>query len=286
MLKLLRFILQSFCLQFIRKKTIVLFTVIFTLLEMYTFPVIQYSREVNYPVSLWIFPFILSDIYFLFLFLCCIFYYNTDIPFFQDIQSYRMIRMGRSKWLTGQSAALLLRCFCIMLITAGLSAVQILPWTECGSDWGKLIYTIAFSGTEINYDLPYIRYEALEKFTPIQLMTLGILIGTLVLTFLSMVTLLFSLLFNKIVGTAVSGILSVFMFVCQNQLFFKNGVLRFFSPATWMRVMWISGKRYGISVLPPIAYILGVLSGSILLLQWAVLRRIQKAEILWEKEDG
>ena len=53
-----------------------------------------------------------------------------------------------------------------------------------------------------------------------------------------------------------------------------------------MRVMWISGKRYGISVLPPIAYILGVLSGSILLLQWAVLRRIQKAEILWEKEDG
>ena len=172
MLKLLRFILQSFRLQFIRKKTIVLFTVIFTLLEMYTFPVIQYSREVNYPVSLWIFPFILSDIYFLFLFLCCIFYYNTDIPFFQDIQSYRMIRMGRSKWLTGQSAALLLRCFCIMLITAGLSAVQILPWTECGSDWGKLIYTIAFSGTEINYDLPYIRYEALEKFTPIQLMTL------------------------------------------------------------------------------------------------------------------
>ena len=72
MLKLLRFILQSFRLQFVRKKTFVLFVLIFTLLEMYTFPIIRYSVEVDYSVSIWAFPFILSDIFFLFLFLCCI----------------------------------------------------------------------------------------------------------------------------------------------------------------------------------------------------------------------
>lgn len=286
MLKLLRFILQSFRLQFVRKKTFVLFVLIFTLLEMYTFPIIRYSVEVDYSVSIWAFPFILSDIFFLFLFLCCILYFNTDIPFFQDIQSYRMIRMGRVKWVIGQTAALFLRCFCVMVFTAGISVFQLLPWAECEKDWGKLFYTIAFSGTELPYDILYIRYETLEKFTPMQLMTMGILTGTLVLFFLSMLTMFFSLFINKIVGTAIVGGLVVFMFICQNQLFFMDGVLRFFSPVTWMRVMWSSAERYGIPVLPSTSYIFSVLIGFIVTLECLVVRRIKKVELHWEKEEG
>jgi hypothetical protein len=101
-----------------------------------------------------------------------------------------------------------------------------------------------------------------------------------------MLTMFFSLFINKIVGTAIVGGLVVFMFICQNQLFFMDGVLRFFSPVTWMRVMWSSAERYGIPVLPSTSYIFFVLIGFIVTLECLVVRRIKKVELHWEKEEG
>lgn len=285
MLKKVKFIFLSYRLQFIRKKTFVMFVLVFTLLEMYIFPVIQYSLDMDYPSSVWLFPFIISDLFFLFLFLCCILYFNMDIPFFHEVQSYRIIRMGRMKWIGCQIVALFLRCFSVMVITAGLSVAMILPWARWETDWGKLIYTMAFSGTELPYSILYIRYETLEKFGPIQLMLLAILIGTLVLMFLSMLTMFFSLYVNKILGTVLAGTLVAFMFVYQNQSAFMHGILRYFSPGTWMRVIWLDAEKYGNPVLPSLRFILLLLIGSIVIMGVLIGWRIRRVEIFWEKED-
>lgn len=285
MLKKWNIIRLSYRMQFIRKKTLVLFVLIFALLEMYIFPVVQYSLEMNYPSSIWLFPFIISDLFFLFLFLCSILYFNMDIPFFQEVQSYRMIRMGRGEWMASQIVALFLRCFSIMAGTAGLSVAMILPWAKWEADWGKLLYTMAFTGAELPYNMMYIRYETLDKFTPVQLMILTILIGTLVLMFLSMLTMFFSLFVNKIFGTVLTGALVAFMFVYKNQATFMQGILRYFSPGTWMQVIWMNETKYGNPVLPSLCFILLFLIGFIMMMSILAVWKIGKVEISWEKED-
>lgn len=82
--------------KFFSVKTFTLLLLLGVIYHIFLSPVKDFSAFVDYPVSPWIFPFLISDVYFVILFMAAVVYFFSDVPFMKEWTLYQVIRTGVS----------------------------------------------------------------------------------------------------------------------------------------------------------------------------------------------
>lgn len=252
----------------------------------YNEPMRRFSADMNYPCVPWVFPFMLAQFTYLVMFFFGVIYVNADIPFMQHSNMYCMIRAGRKKWGCVQLCVLFLRSFALVILTFLCSVITLAPRIEISWDWGSLVKTIAMGQAKVNYDFDYtIYYEAVGKFTPLQLLGLTILITTLVVTLLAIFMFLVSLYVDRVFAVAGTGAAVILMFFVLNMHHTVRYRLAKFVPTIWPQVARIETPEYGFYWLPAVRYMLVFLGIALALFSILVIKRIQRVEFNWDNED-
>lgn len=285
-MKFLRYVFRA-SIQRIFNARLGVFTIIM-LLECWSCnrPLRNLSAEMEYPCSGWVYPFLLAQYVFLVLFFFAVIYANADIPFMQYSSMYSLIRAGRKKWGVTQMLILLFRSVILTVVSCFCSIVTLMPHIELTADWGKLIKTIAMGMVQDSYALKYsFFYEAMIKFSPLELMALSAAITTGVIFFLSLGMFLVSLYTGR--TAAVSGaalyVLLLF-FVLNTHPKIRNSLAKLV-PTAWLQIARIYTPDMGYYWLPSVGYMFASLGIGIAIMFLLILRRIRYVEFNWNNED-
>lgn len=267
-------------------RTAAFLTVQVTALFLYLKPLRRFSAAAGYPCAPWLFPFLISDLYFLFLFLLGNIYYFSDVPFMQYQNMYQVIRTGRKRWAAGQVAAICIQSFLIVFVEMAASVLLMSGHLEWTDGWGKLLHTAAIKGIPSEYrPLFGMSYDAMQLFTPVGFMALTLLLCTLVLCLIGLLMFAVSLYVGRIAAVAVATAMTVMIFFVEDVHPMRTRQVALFVPASWMRVTHLETKTFGYFRMPPLSYILTFLIIGIILLGFLIIRRIDRVEFEWTKED-
>lgn len=255
-------------------------------LYIYVKPVVRYSQAVSYPVTPWLFPFIVSNIYFLFLFMLGIIYYFSDVPFMQYPNMYQVIRTGRRDWALGQITAMFVQSFFFMIFPFAVSALLVSRHCELHADWGKLLHTAALTNAGEYYEFMFsIPYDTMQKFSPLELTALTIGLGGLVIFFVGLLMFAVSLFVGRAIAVALPVAMVTMVFLVEDVHPLLTKSVSMLVPVGWMRTANIGLKVQGSFVMPSIGYMLaGLLIGSVVLCV-LIVWKVRHVEFQWNKED-
>ena len=241
-------------------RTLTLFLLQSGFLYFYIKPLLKYAADVSYPPSPWVFPFIISNLYCLFLFMLEIVFYFSDVPFMQYPNMYQVIRAGRVRWAVSQILAIMIQSFFIMLFNIIMSIIFLGRYCEFTLEWGKLLHTVALANISEAYHFLFaVPYNTLQNFSPVELMALTFIIGGLVIT--------------------------VMIYFVENIHPLLTKKIAMFVPVDWMRVANVGIKQHDSFVLPSLQYILMFLTIGIAVLFVVIVWKIKRVEFQWVKED-
>lgn len=253
---------------------------------LYMKPVVKFSQAVGHKAAPWVFPFILSNLYFVFLFLLGIIYFFSDVPFMQYHNMYQIIRTGRRKWAAGHIAAIMVQSFLIMLFHFLMSVVCLGRYCDYSLDWGKVLHTAALTNAAEQYEFFFsIPYAAMQNFSAVSLNALTLAIGSLVICFFGLLMFAASLFINRTFAIALSAAMAVMVYFVENVHVLDTQRMSMFVPATWLRTANIGLKQFGAHKMPPIPYMFAVLAVGIAVLCALILWKVGRVEFQWNKED-
>ena len=268
-----------------RPRTYVLLVLLGFVTYLYVKPVVAFSQEVHYKAAPWAFPFIVSNIYFIFLFMLGIVYYFSDVPFMQYYNMYQVIRTGRRNWAIVQIAAIMGQSFFIMGFGFLASVLCLGGHCELTLGWGKLLHTSALTNAAEHYGFLFsVPYEAMQRFEPLELAALTICIGSLVICFVGLLMFAASLVFNRNVAVFLAAAMAAAVYFVENIHPLIAQKVSMFVPVSWMRTTNIATKVHGSYVVPPVGYMLTALAVGILVLCMIILWKVKRVEFQWNKE--
>lgn len=249
-------------------------------------PLLEFSKAVQYPVSPWVFPFMISDYHYAFLFLVGFIYYFSDVPFLQHFNMYQVIRTGRIRWAAGHLCSIIVQSFFLMALNMGSGILLLAGHLEWTADWGKLLHTASLTNAASCYGFLFsIPSQTLEHFSPLQLMTITFLMGSLVISFFGILMFAVSLAANRLTAVTVGTIMTLMIFFVENVFPLHTVRMASITPADWIRTANIGLKLHGYYVLPSQSYMFTILVSGIALFGVIVLFCIRRVEFNWEKED-
>lgn len=282
----LKYIGQVFWRRLFHGKTYGLLILQLFLLYMYIKPLVKYSDAVDYKVTPWAFPFIMSNIFFLFLFMLEVVYYFSDVPFMQYPNMYQVVRAGRKRWAVGQIGAIALQSVFLMLFNFAVSVLWIRGRWEFSADWGKLLHTAALTNVSGYYEFLFsISYQTMQHFSPIDLMLLTFGIGSLVICFLGLLMFAVSLFAGRVLAVVIGTVMVVMIYFVEYVHPLMAQTMAMFVPVGWMRTANIGVKVHDSYVMPPVSYMLGVLLAGIMILCIIIVWKVRTVEFQWNKED-
>lgn len=282
----LRYLIQVFQQKILQSRMYTLLLLQTYVLYIYIKPVVRFAKEADYPSAPWILPFLFSNIYFLFLFMLGVIYCFSDVPFMQHSNMYQIIRTGRKQWALGQIGSVILQAGFLMLFNLTASILMFAGHCEFQPEWGKLLHTAALTNAADYYNFLFeLPYSAMQKYSPVELMTLTFLIGTLVISFIGLLMFVLSLFLNRIWAVAVAGVMVIMVYFVHNAYPFAAQQISMFVPVSWMRTVYIGIKLYNYYTIPSLGYILTVLSTGIILLSVMILWAVNRVEFVFYKED-
>jgi len=279
------FIFCIFKQKFWSLKTGIIMFLLYFVMYVFLAPIKQFSIASDYKSSPWIFPFLITNMYFLFTFMTFVVYYFSNVPFMQKWGMYQMIRIGRMRWAFVQMISIFLSALGFIIIAILLSIVCLIPQIQLESGWGKVIYSLALTDASEQYMIPVdFRYEFIKSSTPIEAMVQTLLIGCLVITFLGMIMFAASICFNRLCAILTAMIFVVMPIVTENMAYFIRK-LPWFSPISWLRVTRIGGKDFDWGIMPDSSFIIGALIIMIISLSIIILWRVRTVDFQWNSED-
>lgn len=281
------YIWKSFQLKIWNKRFFLFAVLIFVIGWRVTVPLRHISEAYQYPVSGYLFPFLMCSFTFLAFFWFGVIYVGADAPYMQYVNMFQVIRTGRVKWAVGQIAGIILRSFLMTFWTAACAMLPVMGRLDLSPGWGKLLYTVAMTpGIEQQYGLEYdIFYDALTRFSPAELMGLCILVTSLAVAFVGMMMFVISLYAGRTTAVTCATGYTLALFIVLNVIPQSRQRLAFFVPAIWPEVARIGTKSIGFYILPDIPYMLIVLTAGISGMSILALYKIRTVEFSWENED-
>lgn len=255
-------------------------------LYIYVQPVIKFSKDVNYPSTPWLLPFLFSNVYFIFLFMLGVVYLFSDIPFMQHFYMYQIARIGRKKWAVGQIGSIIIQSLFLMIFNLLVSVLWIVRHCEWKMEWGKLLHTAALTNAPGYYGFLFeIPYSAMQKYSPQELTILTLFIGTLVIAFIGILMFAICLILNRYwaIATAVAMISMVYLVHNANPAMVQR--ISAFAPVSWIQTTNIGTKMYNYYTRPSLSYIVCTLCIGILIFSILIIWRIKNVEFLFSKED-
>lgn len=285
-MNLLKCIIVNTAYKIMNIRYITFIVISFLICFIYNLPLRNLCRNYDYPAIWCVFPFLLSQFSFLVLYLFGIIYINTDIPFFQYINMYQMIRLGKRKWILMQLLSILLRSFITTIVVFIFSVITLLPYLEISNDWGKLLRTISYNNLVYEFELKYsFPYEIFNVFSPINLLIISVFLCTLISTFLAVFMLLICLHTNKVFSVSLSLVSIILLFWVRNLPVNIRYKLSYFVPTVWAEVAKIASPELGYYWLPPLQYMFLFLSISIIFISLIIIKKIKTIEFNWENQD-
>lgn len=246
-------------------------------------PLNNYVKSVQYPVCPYIFPFLLSDIYFLILFMAAVVYYYSDAPFMKNWTMYQVVRIGRVRWAMGQIGAIVLSSFIFVLIAIGMTGVLLVPNVTLNEGWGKVLYTLSMTGAPGGLDIPFsVPYEIISHYTVGEAVGVTILISGMVITFMGLLMFCTSLVASRLWANVLA-MLFVILPMAQKNIGMAVPQLAYFSPVSWMQLSELKIGENSIS--PSMSYCIAVLGIMCILFSLVIIWKIRTVDFQMVKED-
>ena len=256
------------------------------MLHLYMGPVVKISKDIGCPAAPWVFPFILSNIFFLLLFMIGIVYYFSDVPFMQYKNMYQVIRTGRYKWAAGQVSVILAQSFLIIAANILFSMVLLGGSCEFTQDWGKLYHTLALTGSPEEYRFLFaFSYETMQMFQPLELIALTVMTGTLVIGFIGLFMFAVSLYISRSAAVTAAFGMVIMIYLVENIHPLLRRRMAMLAPVNWMRVTQVGTKIHDSFIQPPVSYMLTALVTGIAVCVLLIFVKVRKMEFQWYKEE-
>lgn len=277
---------KTFIQRFWSVKTGVLAVLLFFLEDIFLRGMRDFCTMVKYPVTPWVFTFLMSNVYFQILVMAFVIYYYSNVPFMQQWGMYQVIRSGRICWAAAQIGSIVLSAIGITVIAFLEEIVVLIRHLELIPDWGKVLHTIALTNADIEYGM-YIGSNAMtiNRYTALEATGLTVLLSVLVISFMGLLMFAISLFLPRMAAVGVAGVFLVLPIFGRNISIPKQKLLNSLSPVSWMQVEWIGGERLGYQVMPELSYIMPVLLILLAVLCTVIIWRVKNVEFQWNKED-
>lgn len=246
-------------------------------------PLNSFVKSVNHPICPFIFPFLLSDIYFLVLFMAAVVYYFSDAPFMKNWTMYQVIRTGRVRWAFGQIETILISSFTFVILAIGMTGILFLPNVTLSEGWGKVLYTLSMTGASGDFSIPFsIPYEILSHYTVLEGLGVTILVDGMVIAFIGLLMFCISLIGSRLLANVVA---MVFVIMPMIQLNIGMAVpeLNYVSPVSWMNLSKIDITGTGSGL--PLSYCVTILGIMGILLSIVIIWKIRTVDFQMVKED-
>ena len=232
-------------------------------------PLNSFLKSVQHPICPCIFPFLLSDIYFLILFMSAAVSYFSDAPFMKSWTMYQVIRTGRVRWALGQIEVFL-------------------PDITLSEGWGKVLYTLAMTGISGEFDIPFsISYEIISRYTVWEALGVTILISGMVITFIGLLMFCVSLIGSRLWANMLAMLFVVIPMV-QLNLGRAAAGLAYISPVSWMNLSQLDIRSAGVRGVGntlSLGYCTAALGITCLLLSIVIIWKIRTADFQLVKDD-
>lgn len=246
-------------------------------------PLNEFAKSVQYPVCPYIFPFLLSDIYFLVLFMAAVVYYYSDAPFMKSWTMYQVIRTGRVRWALGQIGTIILSSFIFVLIAIVMTGAMLLPNITLSEGWGKVLYTLSMTGAPGGLDIPFsIPYGIMSHYTVGEAVGITILICGMVITFMGLLMFCMSLVASRLWANVLA-MFFVILPMVQKNIGMAVPQLAYFSPVSWMQLSELKAGGTGTS--PSIVYCAAALGIMCILFSVIIICYIKAVDFQMVKED-
>ena len=274
---------QLFISKILSIKMATLFLLLGFIYHIFLSPIKNFSTSVNYPISPWVFPFLLSDVYFIVLFMSAVVYFYSDVPFMKEWTMYQMIRTGRVRWAIAQIEVIFISAFAFIVIAFISSSLILFPNITLEEGWGKVLYTLSMTNAAGDYSIPFgISYNIISGYTVQEAVGVTIIFGGIIIAFLGMLMFAVSLYASRLWANIIAMILVILPIVVENvgDIF---PWLIYFSPISWMRVseMMFNSKRMSMMgtgymlLLALICFVLAIM----------IVFKIRKVDVKLIKED-
>ena len=125
----------------------------------------------------------------------------------------------------------------------------------------------------------------MQMFSPLELIALTVIIGTLGIGFIGLFMFAVSIYINRSVAVTAAFVMVLMIYLVENIHPLLREKMAMFVPVNWMRVTQIGVKLHDSFIQPPVLYMLIMLAAGIAVCAVLILIKIKKMEFQWYKEE-
>jgi len=247
-------------------------------------PLREFAAMVDYNVTPWIFPFLLSNLSFQLTIAFCGAYFFSDVPYMQYKEMYQMIRCGRRKWAIAHIISILEVSVVLSLTMIVISILLLIPRLSLSFQWGEVINTLA--QTNATQSLPFaVSYKLIVAYTPLQATGISILLMTGIFFFLGLLMFAVSLFLSRLYAAVAVTFLTAYAVIIYNMPYYLQKKYSYISPLSWLNLANVTTRVQGMYTLPSYQYICAAFIIFSILLSFIIVGRVRKMDCNWNAED-
>ena len=235
-------------------------------------------------ITPWMAPHFFDNVYFVTFYGFIVCYMYSDVPFMNRRELYKILREGRLSWCIEKIVSIILQAFTLVVLTIAASILVFVPMIKFDWEWGKIIYTMAFSDNIYEYALfSNLSNVILIKYTPIQAMLLCFFMVWLVSSLIGLLMFAISLYMNRIFAVSSAAILTGLNL--SNVKFIVAEWLPYVIPFYWCRISIYEEPVFLDRYFPSVKFYMVLSSIIFLMLIIIILLRSKRIEYVWSKEE-
>lgn len=279
----IKYTLRDFWFYFASSRLLLFVLFQLTIIHFYSRNVIQFVEAVNYPITLWILPFLFQNVYMQFVYGISVVYFFSTVPFFQKNQLYAILRQGRTEWIICKYLRIVLSSFALVVTELLCSIIVLLPKVELNWDWGKVLYSLSMTTAIDEYGIKIpIPYEIINNYSATEAMLLVIFLMFGVTLMVGGIMFAVSMLFSRISAVIVGTVIAIFPIVVAN-IYYQLNEITFFSPFSWLDILLIDGTRGGIY--PVLGQIVTVMLVVVISCGYMLYKKVKRVDFVWTQEQ-
>ena len=235
-------------------------------------------------ITPWMAPHFFDNVYFVTFYGFIVCYMYSDVPFMNRRELYKILREGRLSWCMEKIVSIILQGFTLTALTMVASVLVFVPMINFDGEWGKIIYTMAFSDNIYEYALfSKLSNVILIKYSPIEAMLLCFLMVWLVSSLIGLLMFVISLYANRVLAISSAAIITGLNL--SNAKFIVAKWLPYVIPFYWCRISIYNEPIFLDRYFPSAKFYIAVGSIVILMLMIVIVLRAKCIEYVWNKEE-
>lgn len=239
-------------------------------------PISQFSTDIEYKCTPWLFPFITSDANCILILMTLYVILLCDAPFLFKYQKYLIIRTGKTKWILGQLMYVAVATFIYWFSISIFSIILLFSNLTFSNEWGKIISTLSQTRMGARYQLFFLLdYKIIIYFSPIKAFTIAFILAWVVSFFIGLIILYFNLSKQKYLGIIIATILIFsqhFAHMASGYWFYK------ISPVSWISLCIINFSNQHTNM-PSITFVISCLAILIILFIYLIIKKVKLKSI-------